>query len=56
MKKKLTLTINDNLIRYIKHIALDENISISELFEEYILSIKKSNKNVISAIRSINNK
>ena len=36
MKKKLTLTIDDKLINYIKHIALDENMSVSELFEEYI--------------------
>lgn len=55
MKKKLTLTIDDKLITYIKHIALDEGKSVSELFEEYILSIKKSNKNVIQAIKSINN-
>jgi len=53
MKKKLTLTIDDKLINYIKHIALDENMSVSELFEEYIISIKKSKKNVISGIRSI---
>lgn len=56
MKKKLTLTIDDTLIKYIKHIALDENMSVSEMFEEYIISIKKSNKNVIAGIRSINNK
>ena len=53
MKKKLTLTIDDKLINYIKHIALDENMSVSELFEEYIISIKKSNKNVIKAIQDI---
>ena len=54
MKKKLTLTIDDKLINYIKHIALDEKMSVSELFEEYIISIKKSNKNVIKAIQDIN--
>lgn len=54
LKKKLTLTIDDKLINYIKHIALDENMSVSELFEEYIISIKKSNKNVIKAIQDIN--
>lgn len=54
MKKKLTLTIDDKLINYIKHIALDENMSVSELFEEYIISIKKSNKNTIKAIQDIN--
>lgn len=54
MKKKLTLTIDDKLINYIKHIALDEGMSVSEMFEEYIISIKKSNKNVIAGIRSIN--
>ena len=48
MKKKLTLTIDDKLINYIKH------MSVSELFEEYIISIKKSNKNVIKAIQDIN--
>lgn len=54
MKKKLTLTIDDKLINYIKHIALDENMSVSELFEDYIKAIKKSNKNVIRAIQDIN--
>ena len=56
MKKKLTITIDDKLINYIKHNALDEGLSVSEMFEEYIISIKKSNKNVIAGIRSINNK
>ena len=54
MKKKLTLTIDDKLINYIKHIALDENMSESELFEEYIISINKSKQNVIKAIQDIN--
>ena len=55
-KKKLTLTVDDKLINYIKHIALDENKSVSEIFEDYIKAIKKSNKSVLRGIREINNK
>lgn len=53
-KKKLTLTIDDKLINYIKHIALDEETSVSELIELFIKATKKSNKGVIKAIKDIN--
>ena len=53
LKKKLTLTIDQSKIIYIKHIALNEGISVSELFEEYISAIKK-NRNTIKAIRDLN--
>lgn len=52
-KKKLTLTIDDKLISYIKHVGIDENKSVSEIFEDYIKAIKK-NRNTIKAIKDIN--
>jgi len=54
-KRKLTLSIDDKLITAIKHIALDQNKTVSALIENYIKAIKK-NKNIIKAIDDINNK
>lgn len=52
-KKKLTLSIDKKLVNYIKHIALDEDLTVSEIFEDYIRAIKK-NRNTIKAIKDIN--
>ncbi len=51
-KKKLTLSIEENLIRSIKHIAIDEKKTISEMFEDYIRAVKK-NKNTLRAIKDL---
>lgn len=51
-KKKLTLSIEENLIRSIKHIAIDEKKTISEIFEDYIRAVKK-NKNTLRAIKDL---
>lgn len=53
MKKKLMLSIDEKMVNYIKHIALDENLTVSEIFEDYIRAIKK-NRNTIKAIKDIN--
>lgn len=52
-KEKLTLSIDENLIRTVKHIAIDNNTNVSKIFEEYIRAMKK-NKNIIKAINDIN--
>lgn len=54
MKKPLNLFIDDKLIKYIKHTAINEDKSVSELMEEYIKAIKSSNGEVIKAIGVIN--
>ena len=53
MKKKLMLSIDEKMVNYIKHIALDEDVTVSEIFEDYIKAIKK-NRNTIKAIKDIN--
>ena len=35
-KKRLTLSVEETLIKKIKHIAIEEETNISALFEEYI--------------------
>lgn len=52
-KSKLTLSIDEKLIRSIKHISIDQDCTVSEMFEDYIKAIKK-NKNIIKAINDIN--
>ena len=54
-KKKLTLSIEENIIKSMKHIAISEDTNLSELVEEYFRAVKK-NKEVISAIQNINKK
>lgn len=54
-KKPLNLSVSTDLIKALKHIAIEENVYASELVEEYIKAIKK-NKDVIKAIRDINSK
>lgn len=51
-KKKLTLSIEEKLIRTIKHIAIDNETNISEMFEDYIRAINK-NKNTLRAIQDM---
>lgn len=52
-KKKLTLSIDEKLIKTVKHIAIDNDLDVSEMFEEYIRAMKR-NKNIIKAIQDIN--
>ncbi|TVZ28071.1 hypothetical protein JM83_3161 [Gillisia sp. Hel_I_86] len=45
MDKKLTLSLNDNIIETAKHYAKSHNISLSKLIESYLGSLtKKENK------------
>ncbi|MEG1141195.1 MAG: DUF6364 family protein [Clostridia bacterium] len=52
-KRKLTLSIDEKLIKSVKHIAIDNDLGVSEMFEEYIRAMRK-NKNIIKAIQDIN--
>ncbi len=52
-KRKLTLSIDEKLIKQIKHICIEENTTVSYLVEEYIKAINK-NRSVIKAIQDIN--
>lgn len=52
-KKKLTLSIDEKLIKTVKHIAIDNDLDVSEMFEDYIRAMKR-NKNIIKAIQDIN--
>ncbi|CEK34565.1 Ribbon-helix-helix protein, copG family [[Clostridium] sordellii] len=54
-KKSLNISIDEKLIKAIKHIAIDEGSSASELISEYIKAIKL-NRNIIKVIRDIENK
>lgn len=51
-KCKLTLSIDEKLIKTIKHIAIDNGSNVSEMIENYIRAMKK-NKNIIKAIDDI---
>ncbi len=42
-KKKLTLSIRDDLIREVKKIALEKGVSLSNIVEEYFESLVSSN-------------
>ena len=41
MNKKLTLSLNDNIIETAKHYAKSNNISLSKLIESYLGSLTK---------------
>lgn len=51
-KKKLTLSVEENLIKIAKVKAIQFDCSVSELFEEYINLIQK-NKQIIDLIRNV---
>ena len=51
-KKKLTLSIDENLIKTAKVNAIQFDCSVSELFEEYINAIQK-NKQIIELIKNL---
>ena len=51
-KKKLTLSVREDLIKTAKVKAIQFDCSVSELFEEYIKAIQK-NKQIIELIRNV---
>lgn len=51
-KRKLTLSIDEKLIKTLKHIAIDNELTASEMIENYVRAMKK-NKNIIKAIDDI---
>lgn len=52
-RKNFTLSVDEELIKAIKCIAISEGTTVSTLLEEYIKAIQK-NRNVIKAIKDIN--
>lgn len=54
MKESFNLSINKDLKKYIKHIAINEGVTVSELIEDYIKAIKATNGETIKAIKGIN--
>lgn len=52
-KKKLNLSIDENLHRAIKHIAINQDTTVSALVEDYIRAIQK-NQEVIKVIKNMN--
>lgn len=54
MKESFNLSIDKDLKKYIKHIAINEGITVSELMEDYIKAIKATNGETLKAIREIN--
>lgn len=53
-KKKLNLSIEEDLCKAIKHIAINKDATASELIEDYIRAIQ-INPDVIKAIKDIQN-
>lgn len=51
-KKKLTLSVDEGLIKTAKVKAIQYDCTVSQLFEEYINAIQK-NKQIIDLIRNI---
>ncbi len=47
MQKKLTLSINDDLIDFAHDFAEETNQSISHIFEEYLIELKSRKKEVL---------
>ncbi len=53
-KKKLNLSIEEDLHKAIKHIAINQDATASELVEDYIRAIQ-INPDVIKAIKDMQN-
>lgn len=51
-KRKLNLSIDEGLHKAIKHIAINEDATASELIEDYIRAIQ-SNQEVIKVIKDM---
>lgn len=53
-KRKLNLSIEEDLYKAIKHIAIAEDTTVSKIFEDYIRAIQ-NNKEVIKVIKNMQN-
>jgi hypothetical protein len=53
MKTRLTLTINETLLKSVKQYAAKKQTSISELVENYFTMLTKPKKNIIDLIESL---
>jgi hypothetical protein len=53
MKTRLTLTIDETLLKSVKQYAAKKQMSISELVENYFTMLTKSKKNIIDLIESL---
>lgn len=53
-KRKLNLSIEEDLYKAIKHIAVEQDTTVSKLIEDYIRAIQK-NREVIKAIKDMQN-
>lgn len=55
-KKKMLLSLDEELIKYIKIVAVKNECTVSELVSDYIRAIKNTKGATIKAIQDINNK
>ena len=51
-KRKLNLSIDESLHKAVKHIAISEDATVSEIFEDYIRAIQ-SNQEIIKVIKDM---
>lgn len=51
-KKKLNLSIEEDLHKTIKHIAIEQDTTVSNIVEDYIKAIQ-SNRDIIRAIKDM---
>ena len=52
-KTRLSLSVEKDLTKKVKHIAIEEDMSVSQMVEDYFKAITK-NKNIIRAVQDIN--
>jgi hypothetical protein len=53
MKTRLTLTIDETLLKSVKQYAAKKQMSVSELVENYFTMLTKSKKNIIDLIENL---
>lgn len=53
-KKKLNLSVQEHIIKRAKIIAISEDLTLSELFEDLITAINKDKSRVLKTIQEIN--
>lgn len=53
-KRKLNLSIDESLHKAVKHIAINQDATVSELVEDYIRAIQ-INQDVIKVIKDMQN-
>lgn len=54
-KKPLNLSLEENFIKAIKHIAVKRETTVSKLLEDYIKAIINTNEELIQLVEIINN-